>query len=127
MYSFEIRSSECYNDFLRENAISLPYKLQDRHFPRAFTIFEKMWGHPRAEFLHVKTATRYSRSHIGLAYPPIFAEVSAPAATRIHSCWIVVKTVMKLKTTGTVRSELRASELHSGENPSDEKASSSAY
>lgn len=45
---------------------------------RAFTILAKMWGHPRAEFLHVKNvATRYSRHpHASLTYPPIFAEVS---------------------------------------------------
>ena len=53
--------------------------------------------------------------------------ICAPAAARIRSCWVVVKTVMKLKTTRAVRSELRAGELHGGENPSsDEKASSSA-
>lgn len=77
-----------------------------------------MWLHPRMEFLHIKTATRYFRSRTSLTYPrDIRRALSAPIAPRIRSCWIVVKSVMKLKTTGAVRSELRADELHGGEKP----------
>lgn len=55
-------SSEC--RFKVQNAIMTFYEraryLRRTNFTNAgaLTIFAEMWGHPRAEFLHVKTATR---------------------------------------------------------------------